>query len=54
MTLRFSYEGLAAFRKHILALIRPSTNITFHYHNPKGSKLIDSKTEDKIKSSYIS
>ena len=33
-------ESLALFKKRVLAFIRPCLNITFHYHNPKGLKLI--------------
>ena len=33
-------ESLALFKKCILAFIRPFTNSTFQYHNPKGLKLI--------------
>ena len=33
-------ESLAISKKRILAFIRPSTNVTFHWHGPDDLKLI--------------
>ena len=37
---RLLFKCLTLFKKHILALIRPSANGTFHRHNPSGLRLI--------------